>query len=507
MTASPVTTNVVPLPRDIDVQITIDRPQAEIATDMSLLVFCTPNVDTLPPNNGRFIISSTAQGILSATGWGPSDTGYWAVQAWAQQSPRPLRMAVGRVFENPVPSQLMGATITDFTALAAITDGSFMVTVFDANGVPAVLNVSGIDFTGVTNTAGAASAITAAITAASQEGELSAGIAYGGRLVLTARGTNVTLSFAEAGTGGTDVSGLVNLTQESGAQRWDGYTPTSLVGEIQLIQQALASAGAPAFVVALDREYRDTLDQKQVADYIESSLYKMAGTFCTNSPTAYDSADTTNIMKYLKNNGYRASDAIYHDVVQQYPEIAYVQSILATDYAGIGTTKTAKFKSAAGITPVNLTETQLQVIRASNGNVYTSSGNNAMFFREGTQGADTWWTDSYYGWSNLREELQVAVLNGLMRRPKSPLSREGQSAVVTDISEVMQRYVDNGFLADRDVPDPTLNVPYLTLKAYDIQPAPIYNSDRATRTLAPINIPAYEAGAIHAASINIEANN
>lgn len=507
MTASITTNPIVPLPRDVDVNITITRPQTEIATDMSLLVFLTPNANNLPPNNGRFVIGSTANALLDALGWGPSDTGYWAVQAWAQQSPRPQRMAIGRVFTSAVPSQLMATEFSSFTALAAITDGSFIVTIYDANGVPAVVNVSDIDFTGVASVTGVATAIETAITAAGQENVLSAGVAYGGRLVLTARGTDVTISYGEAGIEGTDVATLLGITEAAGAQKWDGYTPSGLVDELRLVQTALSAAGSPAFVVTVDRQYRDTEEQKQLTDYIESNLFKMAGSFVTNLPTTYDSADTTNINKYTYNQQYRASSVVYSSYPQQYPDIAYPQSILATQYAGLNTTKTAKFKQGIGITPESITETQLQVLTRYNTNVYTRTGNTLEYFREGTQAEDTWWTDSYYGWSNLREELQVAVLNGLVRRPKTPLSRQGQLMVINDIGEVMQRYVNNGFLADRDEPDPELNVPYITQKAYSINPSPTYNSDRATRTLAPINIPAYEAGAIHKANINIDAVN
>lgn len=507
MSSSPVSIPIVPLPRDIDVNITITRPQSEVATDMSLLVFLTPNAANLPPDNGRVVIGSSADALLSALGWFPADTGYHAVKAWAQQSPRPQRMAVGRVFEEPVPAQLMAGEITDYAPLSAIADGSFTVTVTDTDGAPAVLNVEGVDFTDVTGLAATVNAVNAAITASGFDSAIAAGVDYDGRLVVSALDPNVSITFAEAGTVGTDVSGLLKLTQEAGARKWDAYTPAGIVEELKNVQTALAAMDAPAFVITLDQQYRDTQAQRDVADYVEMNVFKMAASFATNSPTAYDSADAMNINKYIHTQQYRASGVVYSSYPQQYPDVAYPQALLATDYAGINTTKTAKFKQAVGISPESITETQLQVLTAYNTNVYTRVGNTLEFFREGTQGEDTWWTDSYYGWSNLREELQVSVMNGLVRRDKTPLSVEGQSAVVNDIGEVMERYVANGFLADRDEPDPTLNVPYITRKAYSIEPSPIYYSDRATRTLSQITIPAYEAGAIHKASINIQANN
>lgn len=757
MTASVVTSPIVPLPREVDVDITISRPSSEVATDLSLAVFCTPNVETLPPNNGRFAIASTPEGLYQACGWGPSDTGYWAVNAWASQTPRPQRFAVGRVFTERVNAGLMAPLINDFSSLSAISNGSFTVTISDVNGVPRIINVTPINFSnvqsiqgvanainvalagdareakanlksaaltdftdiepivngsftvtiangsvqmpvevkdiyfaGISTIGGAVTAINTALTgdgvddpavlhggvitdfeaiAAVTDGSLSfvldngggvvtpvdiggldftgaddisavlsilmtafddaghlgdvilsaeanaivitaadvyptmtyptagstgtdvsgllmlteaAGAtktdqvitppsstyltasAFGNSIVITADDEYDTISFASSGVDGTDVSGLLKLTEADGAvveargpvppsstfltaevaygghlvlttttgytvisyarpydigtdvsellgltqvgggQKWDEYEPQGLVEEIRLIREAMAAAGSSPFVISIDRQYRDMPEQKAVADYCEANLWKLAGTFCTNSTTAYNSADTTNICYYISNNSYRSCSAVYSSVIQQYPEIAYVMSLLSTNYDY--ESKTAKFKGE-GITPENITETQYQVLNSRNCNVYTRTGNNSDFFREGKQGATTWWSDSYYGWCNLREDVQVAVFNGLRRRTKTPLTREGQTYVVNDVGQVFQKYEDNNFLADREDIDVTLNVPEIVYKAYEIIPSPIWNSNRETRELAAINVIAFEAGAVHKAIIGIDAYN
>ncbi len=504
MSSNIVTQPVAPLPRDIDVSITINRPQTEVATDLSLLVFLTPNVETLPPNNGRVALASTAKGLYDAAGWGPSDTGYHAVQAWAAQSLRPQRLAIGRVFESPVQPQLMAAAIDDYQGIKVIADGAFAVDVVDKSGVAATVNIADLDFTSVSNLDSIVAVLNLAIAAAGVATVLHASAAYGNRLTLTALAGHSSISFALPGAAGTDVSALLNLTEAAGAQKWDYYEPQSLASELQLVQKALEAAGTPAFAVALDKQYRDTAAQKEIADYAEANAFKLAATLCTNSQTAFDTADATNIAFYAKNKGYKATSVVYSSHVQEYPEIAYVQDTLATNYALADNTGTAKFKNASGISPENVDESRLQALVSRNCNVFVRVGNVARAFREGTQAADTWWTDSYYGVSNLREELQVAVFNRLLRRRKVPYDQIGQGSIVAVMTVVFERYVHNGFLSPRQEFDETLDSPYVTRKAYEIKPTPIYlatDSERATRTAPPFQCTAYEAGAIHKVNI------
>ena len=110
MSASPIEVPVNPLPRDLDVTVTINRPQTELQSDLSLMCFVTPDAP-FPPNNSRVRVYSSQEALLQDTGWTPANTGYWASKAFFDQPVRPPRMAVGRVFEETVPAQLMAATL------------------------------------------------------------------------------------------------------------------------------------------------------------------------------------------------------------------------------------------------------------------------------------------------------------------------------------------------------------------------------------------------------------
>lgn len=506
MSAAPITIPVNPLSRDIDVTVTITRPQTELASDLSLMCYVTPNVN-LPPNNDRVRLYYSFDSVTQDTGWTSVDTGWWAAKSFFDQPDRPPKMAIGRVFETSVNPQLMAAVITQYDALTSIIDGSISVDLIDGGGTPAAVNVEGINFTGATTLASLVAGLNSAITASGANSVIAAGVDYGGKLVITASSGHASISYASAGVTGTDVSTLLCLTQESGAQKWDAYTPTDLVSEVQNIAAAARVGGFPVYAWALDRKYRDTPDQKRVTDWAETQNWKAWALQCTNSPNAYNSGDTTNITFYAYNMGYRATSVVYHDNAQQYPEIAFSTAVLNVNYGLRDSVITACFKDGAGISPCNITESQLTVLTSRRCNVFVRVGNTARTYRYGMQSSPTWWTDSYAGACNYREELQVSVCNALYRNRKLPYTPRGQAVIISAIAVICDRYVYNGYLADRDIIDLINENGYSTLSAYRIDPTPIYratDTERANRILPPIRVIIYEAGAIHHVDIAVD---
>lgn len=136
------------------------------------------------------------------------------------------------------------------------------------------------------------------------------------------KGEGVTIGYASSASSITDLSAILALTQSTAASRIDGYTPGGLVSEVALIQTAARCAGRSVFAWTLDRQYRDTQDQKDFADWAEAQdqAYFSA---CTNSVQAYNTADTTNIGFYAHNKGYIKTSVMYHNNPQVYPDVSY----------------------------------------------------------------------------------------------------------------------------------------------------------------------------------------
>lgn len=409
----------------------------------------------------------------------------------------------GRTDENEAPAKLTTGTFTP-SALAEIKDGAFAITV---NNVQQ--SVYDLDFTSF----GPGITVMNVISVLSSAfgSKLSISVTHPGVIVFStpASGEGNTLSYGPPAPSVVDLSGILGLSQETYASKANGYTPGGLVSEAALIQTAARCAGRSIFAWTLDRQYRDTPDQKAFADWAEAQdqAYFSA---CTNSSLAYNTADSTNIGFYANNKGYIKTSVCYHNNPQVYPDVSYAALALSVNYALENSTLTMKFKQLTGIETVPLTETQLSALASRRINTYVSMGNSSSVVREGVQSADSWFTDSHVNLSNYKEELQVEVFNVFMRNKKVPYTAAGQDLLVSAATKINSRYTRNGTFADREEETTDNETGYTTLPATTIVPAPVYSattSERANRIAPPISIVAYEAGAFHSVAIDVTVYN
>lgn len=409
----------------------------------------------------------------------------------------------GRTDENEAPAKLTTGTFTP-SALAEIKDGAFAITV---NNVQQ--SVYDLDFTGFGPDITVMNVVS--VLSSAFGSKLSISVTDPGVIVFStpASGEGNTLSYGLPAPSVVDLSATLGLSQETYASKANGYTPGGLVSEAALIQTAARCAGRSIFAWTLDRQYRDTPDQKAFADWAEAQdqAYFSA---CTNSSLAYNTADSTNIGFYANNKGYIKTSVFYHNNPQVYPDVSYAALALSVNYALENSTLTMKFKQLTGIETVPLTETQLSALASRRINTYVSMGNSSSVVREGVQSADSWFTDSHVNLSNYKEELQVEVFNVFMRNKKVPYTASGQDLLVSAATKINSRYTRNGTFADREEETTDNETGYTTLPATTIIPAPVYSattSERANRIAPPISIVAYEAGAFHSVAIDVTVYN
>lgn len=400
------------------------------------------------------------------------------------------------------PAKLTSGEIT-LADLYNVTDGAMTL---DINGV--TLNLHGLNFA----TYGSSLTLNEVVQILTEAIGSNGLVETSGQSIVIStsqQGADVTIGYASSASSITDLSAILALTQSTAASRIDGYTPGGLVSEVALIQTAARCAGRSVFAWTLDRQYRDTQDQKDFADWAEAQdqAYFSA---CTNSVQAYNTADTTNIGFYAHNKGYIKTSVMYHNNPQVYPDVSYAALALSVNYALENSTLTMKFKQLTGIETVPLTETQLSSLKARRINTYVSMGNSSSVVREGVQSADSWFTDSHVNLSNYKEELQVEVFNVFMRNKKVKYTSAGQDLLVSAAAKINNRYIRNGTFADREEETTDNETGYTTLPACTITPAPIYSattSERANRVAPPIAIVAYEAGAFHSVAIDVTVYN
>lgn len=269
------------------------------------------------------------------------------------------------------------------------------------------------------------------------------------------------------------------------------------------VQEQAELNGAKIFAWALDLSMRDVTNQQNLANWCQANY--LACFLTTNSTDAYNGSLDTDIGAVLRDSSVTCASVFYHDTASEYPEMAYMAGMLSVNYAGVDTVKTGKFKVASSITASSISTTQFNALNAKNYNVVAKTGNVSIFIREGKQSASTWWTDEYIGIQNLREESQVALFNLFLAKKRVPYTSEGQVMQKQQLEIVLQRYVNNGFLADRKSVDNEGNT--IILPAYSVVPGNIAlatASDRASRIAPPIAVTCYLAGAMHKVTVNVD---
>lgn len=488
--------------RDVTTGASVTLATLATALNSKMSGKATFTVDT--PNN-QLILTTASTGTASELAYAvtaspAAGTDISALLKLTQSTATSLVRGTATNVEHPAKLTSGEITLAD---LYNVTDGAMTL---DMNGV--TLNLHGLNFAtyGSSLTLNEVVQILTAAIGSSGLVETS-----GQSIVISTnqKGEGVTIGYASFASSITDLSAILALTQSTAASRIDGYTPGGLVSEVALIQTAARCAGRSVFAWTLDRQYRDTQDQKDFADWAEAQdqAYFSA---CTNSVQAYNTADTTNIGFYAHNKGYIKTSVMYHNNPQVYPDVSYAALALSVNYALENSTLTMKFKQLTGIETVPLTETQLSSLKARRINTYVSMGNSSSVVREGVQSADSWFTDSHVNLSNYKEELQVEVFNVFMRNKKVKYTSAGQDLLVSAAAKINNRYIRNGTFADREEETTDNETGYTTLPACTITPAPIYSattSERANRVAPPIAIVAYEAGAFHSVAIDVTVYN
>lgn len=484
------------LPISIDVNVSLSKGQVAVGTDMTIIAFCTPNVDFLHGDRVRLFSTQDAFNEICTSG----DSVWWAGNAFFAKSKRPSRIAVGKIFSADQPAYLLGGSVS-IASLSAISAGAFDITI---DGT--VRNISSLDFTSATTLAQVASVVNTAITS---YGSCSV---YHDKLLIksAATGAEATISYAGTPTSGADVSALLGLTEATGATAKDGYKAGSIADELQAIADTGVALGSFFYGWALDATYRDTEDQALAAQWVSSRSYRACGAFCSNNPNAYDPTNTTNNGYKAMNNGYAGTNYEYDDNSQVYPDISYLANFLAVNYSGTDTTISGKFKDAEGIAAVSFPniETNVAALNARRINTITGIiGQNLKYFREGVQSSPAWSTDGWVNVCNFIAELEIEILNVFLRNNKIAYTVDGQNLLIAAASKICNKYKNNGSFADRLEEDSSTESGYTLVPACKIEIQELSATTAAQRAAhigTPLTITVNDSGWMGSININVD---
>lgn len=497
------------LPRSLDVQISLSRPQAESRTRLDVLAVVGSGLGFWP-DAGRVRFYSTLAALENDFVDG-SDV-HNAASAFFAQSPRAATMAVGEVWDADQPAQLVAGalSVSDIAALELVTDGEMRVTLY-STGEAGDTNVdlTGLDFSDVTDLDGILAVL---------QGDVSWGMDLTGEvktlpggdeyLVLksVATGDVATISgVSDYSGGGTYVGALLKLTAATATKNIDGYTYVSIGDELTSVANAAEAAGSNIYGWALTQPLRVTATQAEVAEW---ALGRTAiAVLVTNDAAALDPADDTDLGSVVFATGNRRAVCLYHDNAQRYPDVSILGYMLSVNYRLKDAAVTAKFKTLPGIETVAITETGWSTLQSKGYNTYTAVGNAARTYRDGITAESSWYMDTIINLDNFVEDLSVAVFNVFLRNGKIPYTRIGQMLLVDACRDVGSLYTYNGVFADREVADTTKKSGSSITPAVQVLPTPISNmttADRASRIGPPIEMVVQEAGAIHSVAVAVE---
>lgn len=492
------------LPRSLDVQVSLSRPQAETRTNLSVLCVVGTDLGFLPDANRirYYSLLSQVEADFSTT-----SQVYMAAQTFFAQSPRANIMAIGEVFLTNQPARLVSTVITS-TDIYNITqiDAGAMKIVYNPGDGEVTQHFTGMDFTGVTTLAGIIDVIQA--HAGSGLHAVARALPGGGNRIeihTVATGNSTTIAFAAAEGAGTEMASMMHLTSATGAVKFAGYAPEGIAGELSNIAAAASANGTYVYGYALAAELRDVTYQVPAAAWALGNVVVMG--LVTNDPSALDPANTADLGKVVHTTGNRRVHCFYHDDPAQYPEVSLLAYMFSVNYRIQDSTVTAKFKQLPGITTVQLTLPQWLVLENKGYNTYTLIGNSSRTVREGVTEDPSYFLDDLINLDNFVEDLSVAVFNVFLQHKKVPYTSRGQLMLVDACMDVGNQYVYNGTFADRLITDLASKSGVRTVPAVQVIPSPIQDAsvaDRASRIGPPIDILVQMAGSIHSVAIAVE---
>ena len=433
-----------------------------------------------------------------AADFAATDEEYLAASIFFSQIPKPTTLYVSRRADVALPASLLtGANAeTTIATWAAISDGAFDI---DLDTVEE--NVTGCDFSAVTDMDGVAAEIASNFTGACTWDGL--------RFILngTSTGATAAITFANAPAAGTDISGLMDALSTDGGTVNDGVDAETISESLDAIE----AVNSKWYGFSFTKEVRDATvtSAGTSADCLDAALWAEARikTFWNNSSDANTlvTGNTSSISYQLEALDYSRTATVYN--AGDYPAVSLFARGATVDFAGTNTAITYKFKQLPGLSATDLSASQADAATTVNANYYAEfgtqlSGDSVSILAEGIM-ANGRFIDEVVGIDWLQNSIQTDVFNYLFQSTtKIPQTDEGASGIAQVVENSLTQAVTNGLAAAGNVviDNETVFLP----KGYEIFQSLVEDqsqADREARKAPPIGFVIKGAGAIHRVTI------
>jgi hypothetical protein len=439
-----------------------------------------------------------------AADFGTSAPEYLAAVAWFGQSPQPTQIIIGRWVDAASAGGLkcgpLSAAEQLMSAWTPIVAGKFGISIDGA----AVEQVGPLDFSGAANL----NAVAGIIEAALSSGTVVWNSVYSRFEFLSdTTGAASAISFLTAPLAGVDISAnLAGLATSSGAYVFEGMVAESVTDAVAEFDDIAGQLWYGLVVPSADDD-----EHVLVAAYIEASGNRHIYGVTTQEAGVIVAATDDDIASVLSAAGYMRT-VVQYSSSSAYAVCSLLGRILTTDYDGVNTVITVKFKDEPGVTAESLSTTQANAAEAKNANVFVNFDNSTAIIEQGVM-CDGTFIDIVTGTDWLALAIQTSVYNLLYTSTtKIPQTGQGVQLLQTAIENECSQGVNNGLLAP-GVWNATgfgqlKQGDYLD-KGFYVYAQPIDQQNQATRAARrapPFKVAAKLAGAIHFADIEVVVN-
>ena len=344
----------------------------------------------------------------------------------------PKAFFVARRIAEDAAAWLRGAKFTStLTALKAVTDGAFVISVDNT-----AQTVSLVDLSTATSLSDVASLITAKMNNA-------ATVTYSsltGAFTITSgtAGSTSEVGYASAPATGTDLSALLNLTQSLGAVQSAGMDAMSESEQMTAILSK--SQNWVSFTTAWETDVDEALAWAAWADASYGWLYVPYST----SPAMVSPDSTADMASAIKSASLDHTAVVYGSL--EYA--AFIMGVVASiAWQRVNGTITAAFKRQSGLAPWVVDEQTASVLESKNcnyfGNFATRNAEFIFLYPGSLAASDYGYIDAYINavWFNNR--LQVALMDGITSSPRTPYNQRGYTMIAAWMMDPVNAALNN----------------------------------------------------------------
>lgn len=498
----------LPQSKVIQVSVTISPNGASFLNLNSLLIMGNSNVIDVKQ---RIRLYSSLAGVGVDFPQGSPE--FQAAQLYFAQTPQPTQLYIGRWAQSATKGLLVGAPLSAaqqvLSVFNVIANGGFKIQV-DAN---AVVNVAGINLTGVSNLNGVAAAINTALAGAGVAATCSFAVdSNGSHFIFTSNsvgGVSQVLPLTPP-VAGVDLGPLLLCTAATDLYTVQGLAAETAVGAVTLMDNLATQwyglmFASPSIVDA---------DHQAVAAYVQSStvvnphLYGLT----TAEAQALTSADSTSIGFLLHQTGGITRTFGQWSSTSPYAVASMFGRLLTVNPAAQNSTITLMFKGEPLVTAETLNTSQAAALDASGYNYIANVSNGtAIIFNGVTFGGQ--FIDTMWGVDWQANQIQVDVYNLMFTTPtKVPQTDAGMHSITTTIEQSCAAGVNNGLTAPgqwNSAGFGQLAQGQFLDKGYYVFVPPISTqpqNTRAQRQTPPFLVAIKLAGAVHDVVIAVNVN-